>query len=329
MTDMKALRPSLHPVLHATVRRMHAYTHTEMHLQSARRRRADLACWSGSPQATDEVTAHAACVSEFLGGGTSAPLRVHGRWCWVWGGAPSAVLLIGDLIRRRRAQGVCFMLRFPADAAFEAWLQSCPLDPRRLSYSATRCDGQLTLQCTWRLPAAATGHEEVADHETAPAAPAVPAAPAIPAAPASAAAATAAAAPPGDDDASETEAERLKASLLRMQAITGASDASPATLLSAMQQAASSASQEGGGRAGGEGMNAQAALAAAMLAKRRVDADGRPAIPSREEIRMVMGMGGGLAFPKAPGSSASSAGLHAPSKGAESDMAAAHPSPSG
>jgi hypothetical protein len=97
----------------------------------------------------------------------------------------------------------------------------------------------------------------------------------------------------------EAEAERLKASLARMQQMMGTASASPAALMDAMQR------QSSGG--------SQGALAATLLQRRSLDNDGQPVRPSREEIRQVLGMSVGLdagpmgtatgrAFPKAPGS---------------------------
>ena len=43
------------------------------------------------------------------------------------------------------------MLRFSAEAEFERWLATCPLDPRSLTYAVSRTgDGLLNVQCNWK-----------------------------------------------------------------------------------------------------------------------------------------------------------------------------------
>ena len=46
------------------------------------------------------------------------------------------------------------MLAFDRQAAFEAWLQQCPLDERSLRYGVERRFEGLTVTCSWTLPAA-------------------------------------------------------------------------------------------------------------------------------------------------------------------------------
>ena len=195
------------------------------------------------------------------------------------------------------------MLRFEREAAFEAWLQSCPLDPRSMQYSIGRGgDGLLTVQCTWRMPAAGAAPAAMPTSGAAPTSTASRAssAPSVASAASPTPARTTSSAPdaktPEDEDEAEAdraEADRLQGLLSKMQGMVGSSSSSPAAMMAAMQSMANPSTTS----------SAQATLAATMLQHRSRDADGQPIKPSREEIRMMLGMAAGAtnAFPKAPG----------------------------
>ena len=107
------------------------------------------------------------------------------------------------------------MLRFPAESAFEAWLEACPLDRRLLTYSVTRTgDGNiLNVQCNWRTPAIPKGGAREAAPEAAAAS--VDISEAAPAPEAAVDADEEARA----EEARAAEAARLRATLAKMQSL--------------------------------------------------------------------------------------------------------------
>lgn len=188
------------------------------------------------------------------------------------------------------------MLRYAAESDFEAWLATCPLDPRALTYSVTRGgDGMLTVQCTWRQASIAVAGPTMQKQTAAPtmhnASPvAVRSAIATASAPSTASEPSASA---------ENEADNLRKVLGQMQQMVSAHPAAAAVLASPV------GSSGGGGTSCTMPSSAQAALAACLLEQRSRDSDGQPTRPSRDEIRAAIGMASGAgAFPAAPGSSA-------------------------
>lgn len=216
------------------------------------------------------------------------------------------------------------MLRYQGESDLEAWLASCPLDPRYLTYGVTRApDGLLTVSCSWRV-APQNGHaaEAVAADPAAASTARPPQRQSAVAATASVASECAQQPRPevhaqeaveavADDAAARAaEKDRLQAMMAKMQTMMASTPAGAA----ALEQLASSgggaadamaalANNAGGGGGASLAGGGGAALAAALLDRRTVDKDGQWQRPSRDEIRAAIGLASGVpgAFPAAPG----------------------------
>jgi hypothetical protein len=162
-----------------------------------------------------------------------------------------------------RFAGETTMLSFEQQAAFEEWLQQCPLDPHSLTYSVSRKGGaSLSVQLCWEvLPRAPAAAPHAPEHRSLP--------PARPS-PQSA---------PPEDTATEIVTTRAK--------------------LAQLQNMISSATQGSGASSGGtDGLSgaAGAAMAAALLNRAKDGATDT----SAEAVRAMLGQMG-MTLPKAPG----------------------------
>ena len=214
------------------------------------------------------------------------------------------------------------MLRYAEQDAFEAWLRTCPLPSRALTYSVTKSgeDSVLTVDCRWRVPSAASRWDEAAEAERlgAEVVESIASGPLEPVSGSTAARERVAA--PSASEASQEVSEAgqeallsgkqsiasLQSSLEAMKGMFAARGVSPDAMMAMMGQCGGDGASSGGGAgAGGSGgSGGGAALAAMLLQQRAAMADG-PGAPPRtdpESVRAVLGMCQGFVQPKPPGS---------------------------
>jgi hypothetical protein len=206
------------------------------------------------------------------------------------------------------------MLRFAAAEEFEAWLRSCPLDARNLTFSVSRTGelDPLTVTCTWRTAALAGAAASPAATRSTDSAPAGRPTDAVshgtdgPHAMADELGGGEKARESGEGgvgsgaDGSATEIAELSSRLERMRGLMGVMEqAAPALAMPALGGGGEGGDGGAEGRGGGAPSDGYSQGEAALVAMMRAKEAGAS---TREQVRACLAARpGGRGFPKPPG----------------------------